>query len=176
MSHSPGETMIDRQRLAERIEELGRTITRDYQDRDLVVVVILKGSFIFAADLVRAIDLPMAIEFIGVSSYTGTASTGHVRLTTDLTTDVMGRDLLLIEDIVDTGRTLKYLQELLQVRRPNSLKIATMLSKPDARVVACEPDYVGFEIKNEFVVGYGLDLDQKYRALPEIRRINGDDA
>jgi hypoxanthine phosphoribosyltransferase len=123
------------------------------------------------ADLVRKISCPMNIEFIGVSSYEGTSSTGEVRITSDLYQEIRGRHVLVVEDIVDTGRTVDFLLDVLRVRGPKSLKICTLLSKPDAHIMNNKVDYVGFEITNEFVVGYGLDLDGNYREIPYIAQI-----
>jgi hypoxanthine phosphoribosyltransferase len=132
---------------------------------------VLKGAFVFVSDLIRAIELPLAVEFIGVSSYAGTQSTGHVRLTHDLTADIRDRNVLLVEDIIDSGRTLDYLIDILSVRRPKRLAVATLLSKPEMHVMHNRVDYIGFEIAKEFVIGYGLDLDQQYRNLPYIAQV-----
>ena len=159
--------------LEKRIKELGQQITDDHRrHQDLVVIGVLKGSFIFVADLVRALDLPIEVEFIGVSSYKGTQSTGEVRITHDLSVEIRDRPVLLVEDIVDTGTTIDFLLDTLRVRQPASLKIATLLSKPEVHKMRHPLDYVGFEISKEFVVGYGLDLDGRYRELPEIRQLN----
>ena len=164
-------TLFSAEQIQKRIREIGATITRDYQGQEVVLVGVLKGSFIFLADLARAIDLPIRIEFIGVASYVGTKSTGHVRITTDLTADIINRHVLLIEDIVDSGTTIDYLINTLKVRNPKSLKVCTFLSKPTAHQMKTRLDYVGFEISREFVVGYGLDLDGAYRGLPEIKQV-----
>jgi len=163
--------LFDEAAIAKRVEELGKQITKDHAGEELVVVGVLKGSFIFVADLIRKIDLPIEVEFIGVSSYEGTKSTGEVRITSDLYSEIKGRNVLLVEDIVDTGRTIDFLLETLNVRGPKSLKICTLLSKPEAHVMKHEIDYVGFEITNEFVIGYGLDLDGKYREIPFIAQV-----
>lgn len=164
-------TLFSKETLRQRIAELGQTISTDYAGQKIVVIGVLKGSFIFLADLVRAIKLPMEIEFIGVSSYEGTSSTGEVRITNDLTVEVQGKDVLLVEDIVDTGNTIDFLLDTLSVRKPKSLKIAALLSKPEAHQMNHNIDYIGFEISKEFVVGYGLDLDGNFRGIPEIRQI-----
>ncbi len=166
--------LFDEATLGRRVEELGAQISRDYGDSSIVVVGVLKGSFIFLADLVRYISLPTEIEFIGVSSYQGTESTGHVQITQDLRREIKGRHVLLVEDIVDTGLTMDYLVATLTVRKPASLKICTLLSKPETQLMKAQLDYVGFEISREFVVGYGLDLDEAYRNLPYIAQIHGD--
>ena len=163
--------LFDENRIAARIKELGAEITADNAGEPLVCVGVLKGAFIFLADLVRAIDLPVTVEFIGVASYAGTKSTGHVRLTHDLTADIKNKHVLLVEDIIDTGHTIDYLLETLKVRGPKSLKVATFLSKPEAHDMNNRLDYVGFEISKEFVIGYGLDLDQYYRNLPYLGQV-----
>jgi hypoxanthine phosphoribosyltransferase len=158
--------LISEAELRARVAELGAAITRDYQGKPLVVIGVLKGSFIFLADLVRAIDLPLSVDFIGISSYQGTASTGVVQITSDLTRPIEGKDVLLVEDIVDTGLTMKYLLENLGTRRPSSVRIAALLEKPARARVKIDVQYRGFEIPDEFVVGYGLDWDGKLRNLP----------
>jgi len=165
------EPLFDTKTIAARIAALGAQITRDYQGEPLVCVGVLKGAFIFLADLVRAIDLPVTVEFIGVASYSGAHSTGHVRLTYDLAADIQDKHVLVIEDIIDTGHTIDYLIETLKVRAPKSLKIAAFLSKPEAHQMHHKIDYVGFEISREFVIGYGLDLDQFYRNLPMLAQV-----
>lgn len=157
--------------IAKRVRELGAQISSDYVGESLVCVGVLKGAFVFLADLVRAIQVPCAIEFIGVASYAGTASTGHVRLTHDLSTDIEGKNVLLVEDIIDTGRTVDYLMGNLGIRGPRSIKVATFLSKPEAHVLKTSIDYVGFEISKEFVIGYGLDLNQDFRHLPYLAQV-----
>ena len=160
--------LITEAELRARVAALGAQIARDYQGRSLVVIGVLKGSFIFLADLVRAIDLPISIDFIGISSYQGTHSTGVVQITSDLTRPIEGKNVLLVEDIVDTGLTMKYLLENLATRLPTSVKIAALLEKPSRAQVKIDIDYKGFVIPDEFVVGYGLDWDGKMRNLPFI--------
>ncbi len=151
-----------------RIEELGRSIDRDYPE-GVHMVAILKGSFIFLADLARAISRPTRIDFIGISSYgKGKTSSGEVKLTKDLDASIEGSDVLVVEDIVDSGITLTYLLHVLQQRKPRSLQIAALLDKPERRVRPVEVTYVGFQIPDEFVVGYGLDHDERYRNLPDV--------
>ncbi len=152
--------------LQARVKALGAEITRDHPQRPLVVVGVLKGSFIFLADLVRAIDLPISIDFIGISSYQGTRSTGVVQITSDLTRPIDGKDVLLVEDIVDTGLSMRYLLDNLATRHPASVKVCALLEKPARAVVKVPIRYRGFEIGDEFVVGYGLDWDGKLRNLP----------
>jgi hypoxanthine phosphoribosyltransferase len=162
------DVLISREDLAARVRALGEQITRDHGGRPLVVVGVLKGSFIFLADLVRAIDLPISIDFIGISSYQGTSSSGVVQITSDLTRPIEGKDVLLVEDIVDTGLTMQYLLDNLATRRPASVKVCALLEKPSRARVKVPVDYRGFVIGDEFVVGYGLDWDGKLRNLPFI--------
>ena len=160
-------TLMDASQLASRVKELGAQITQDYAGRDLVVVVVLKGSFVFASDLVRAIDLPLSIDFLACRSYgDGTESSGVVQITSDLTRPIEGKDVLVVEDIVDTGLTMKYLLENLETRRPRSVKLASLLHKPARTRVPVAIDYLGFTIDDVFVVGYGLDHAEKHRNLP----------
>jgi hypoxanthine phosphoribosyltransferase len=158
--------LISEAELRARVAELGAAITRDYDGKPLVLIGVLKGSFIFLADLVRAVDLPLSVDFIGISSYQGTSTTGVVQITSDLTRPIEGKDVLLVEDIVDTGLTMKYLLENLATRRPASVRIAALLEKPARARVKIDVHYRGFEIPDEFVVGYGLDWDGKLRNLP----------
>ena len=159
--------MISAERVAERVQELAAQITREYSGRSLVLLSVLKGSFIFAADLARAIALPVRIEFLGVRSYgADTKSSGVVQITQDLTQPVEGVDLLIVEDIVDTGLTLSYLREQLRSRNPASIKVAALLHKPARIQREVEIDYLGFTIDDVFVVGYGLDYAERYRNLP----------
>ncbi|MCA9524296.1 MAG: hypoxanthine phosphoribosyltransferase [Myxococcales bacterium] len=161
--------LISRDRLQARISELGAQITEDYRGRELVLICVLKGSFLFTADLSRRIELPIEIDFLGVSSYgDSTSSSGVVQITSDLTHPIGGKEVLLVEDIVDTGLTMTYLLENLQTRRPNSVRICTLLYKNIEKNHHLTIDYCGFEIPPEFVVGYGLDYMQKYRNLDYI--------
>jgi hypoxanthine phosphoribosyltransferase len=164
--------LFEAARIAARVKELGAQITKDFAGEPVVCVGVLKGAFIFLADLVRAIDLPTTVEFIGVASYSGTKSTGRVRLTLDLSADIKGKNVLLVEDIIDTGHTIDYLLDTLKVREPKQLKVAAFLSKPEAHEMHNQIDYVGFEISREFVIGYGLDLDQYYRNLPFLGQVS----
>jgi hypoxanthine phosphoribosyltransferase len=157
--------------IQKRVTDLGRQITHDFNGEPVVVVGVLKGAFMFTADLVRAIKCPVIVDFIGCASYSGTRSTGTVRITHDLSTDIVGKNILLVEDIIDTGRTLDYLIRILKERNPKTLKLCTLLDKPAAREVPVNVDYFGFSISNEFVIGYGLDLDQRYRELPFIAQV-----
>jgi hypoxanthine phosphoribosyltransferase len=160
--------LLSQEQLARRIAEIGAAITRDYAGRPLKLVGVLKGSYVFMADLSRAIDLPVKVDFIGTSSYQGTKSSGVVRITSDLSRPIEGEDLLLVEDIVDTGLTMKYLLENLRTRRPASVRVCALLRKPSRAQVEVPVDYVGFDIPDEFVVGFGLDWDGRFRNLPYI--------
>ena len=160
------ETLIDAGTIEAKVRELGAKITEDYRDQPLVVIPVLKGSFVFAADLARAIDLPVTIDFFGCRSYEGTRTTGVVQTTLDLSHSIEGRHVLIVEDIVDTGLTMKYMLENLGTRRPRSLKLASLLSKPARRTVETPIHYLGFEIDDVFIIGYGLDFDDLYRNLP----------
>lgn len=163
------EVFFDEATIAARIAELGEEITRDYAGRELMLISVLRGSYIFMADLTRHIDLPCTVDFMAISSYgSGTTSSGQVRIIKDLTDDVEGRDILVIEDILDSGNTLSYLLELLKARKPASLSLCTLLDKPSRRIKEVDVKYTGFVIPDEFVVGYGLDYAEKYRNLPYI--------
>jgi len=155
--------------IARRVDELGAEITADYRGRDLLVVGILKGSTIFLADLVRAVDLPLFLDFVAISSYGhSTTSSGVVRILKDLEESIEGRHVLIVEDIVDTGLTLNYLRENFLARGPASLRICALLDKPSRRKVTVPLDYLGFTIPDEFVVGYGLDYGERYRNLRDV--------
>jgi hypoxanthine phosphoribosyltransferase len=159
--------LISEERLQARIEELAAAITADYKDTHPVLVCVLKGAVFFIADLVRRLPFDLEIEFMAVSSYGGaTDSSGVVRILKDLDTDIDGRHVLIVEDIIDSGLTLQYLTRSLKARNPASLEVVTLLSKPARRVAELECRYTGFEIPDEFVVGYGLDYAEKYRNMP----------
>lgn len=161
--------LVTEQELNEINARLGKQITEDFKDKNLLVLGILKGCVFFMTDLVRQINLPLSIDFMSVSSYgAGTESTGRVKITKDIDIDLNGYDVLLVEDILDSGRTLNYVSEILKTRGANSIRIATLLDKPERRVAPIAPDYVGCDVPDEFVVGYGLDYNQKYRNLPYI--------
>ena len=163
------EVLLSKEELENIVKELGRKITEDYKGKNLFLITVLKGASIFMADLMRAIDLPCEIEFMVLSSYgSGTTSTGSVKIVKDIDLPLEGKDVLIVEDILDTGFTLDFLFNLLQKRNPNSVEICTLLDKPDRRKVQVEAKYTGREIPDEFVVGYGLDYDEKYRNLPFI--------
>jgi hypoxanthine phosphoribosyltransferase len=163
---TPVDVLIPEEDLRARVAAMGAEITRDYADKPLVLIGVLKGSFIFLADLIRAIQLPVMVDFIGISSYQGTRSTGVVQITSDLTRPIEGKHVLLVEDIVDTGLTMRYLLDNLGTRRPESVRIAALLEKPSRAQVKIPIDYRGFVIGDDFVVGYGLDWDGKLRNLP----------
>ena len=159
--------MISAARIHERVREIGAQIARDYAGKPLVLVAALKGSFLFVADLARAIDLPLRIDFLGLRSYgAGTETSGVVQITHDLTSPVAGEDVLVVEDIVDTGLTMRYLLENLETRHPASLRVCALLHKPARARVEVPIDYLGFTIEDRFVVGYGLDYGERYRNLP----------
>ena len=163
------EIYFTEQQLAEKVAELGARITADYQGKNPLIVSVLKGSYVFMADLTRAIDVPCNIDFMVVSSYgMGTKTTGEVQIIKDIEQPIDGRDLLLVEDILDSGVTLHYLMQVLKARGANSIRLCTLLSKPARHKVEVPIDYLGFEIPDEFVVGYGLDYAEKYRNLPYI--------
>ena len=168
-SHTPGRILIPENRILARVSELGAEIKKDYEGRSLVLLVVLKGSFVFAADLARAIDLPLTIEFLGVQSYgDSTESSGVVRITLDLGRPIEGEDVLIVEDIVDTGLTSRYLRDQMTARKPASVKLCALLHKPSRAVVPVTIDYLGFTIEDVFVVGYGLDAAQQYRNLADL--------
>jgi hypoxanthine phosphoribosyltransferase len=169
------EILIDERTLTARVQEMGASIRRDYgPDTPVHLVAVLKGAFMFLADLMRSIDGPVTCDFMAVSSYgAGKSSSGEVRVTKDLDRVLQGRDVIVVEDIVDTGLTLSYLQEILRAREPRSIRTACLLSKPSRRTVEVAVEYVGFTIEDRFVVGYGLDYDERYRNLPYIGVLNG---
>lgn len=172
-----GRPIVTQEQMRTRIKDLGREIAADYADKDLILVGILKGAFAFYADLARAIRIPLRVDFLVVTSYGSRAKTsGKVKMVTDLTEDIAGRDVLLVEDIVDSGLTLQHLIKTLSKRKPRSIKACALLSKPDRRQVAVQVAYVGFEIPDKYVVGYGLDYQQKYRNLPYLAVLDKVDA
>ncbi len=171
MSYYDGkvDVMFSEEQVRARVRELGAQIAKDYANEDLTVVTVLKGSMLFAADLVRAIDLPLQMDFLGLSSYGGgTETSGVVRITSDLSRPIQGKHVLVVEDIIDTGLTMSFLLENLQTRHPKSVKICTLLEKPSRAKVQVPIDYKGFVIPDAFVVGYGLDYDERYRNVPFI--------
>ena len=155
--------------LRRRIRELGAQIAADYAGRTPMLVSVLRGSYIFMADLTRAIDLDLTVDFMAVSSYgAGTVSSGQVEIKKDLSDTIEGRDLIIVEDILDSGNTLHYLMEVLQARKPASIRLCTLMDKPERRTKPITADYVGFTIPDAFIVGYGLDYDERYRNLPYV--------
>ncbi len=161
--------VITEENINRRVAEIGSAITREYQDKDLVIIGILKGAFIFMADLVRKIDLPIEVDFVRLQSYgSGMESSGQVTITKDVELSLKDKHVLIVEDIVDTGYTLKYLKEVLSLHETASVKICCLIDKKERRKVDIEVEYVGFEIEKGFLVGYGLDYDEQYRQLPGI--------
>lgn len=162
-----GRPIVTQEEMRARIKELGKQIAADYAGKDLVLVGVLKGAYAFYADLARAIRIPMRVDFLVVTSYAGRPKTsGKVKIVTDLTEDIKGKDVLLVEDIVDSGLTVQYLIKKLAKEKPKSIRICTLLSKPERRTIEVPLDYIGFKIPNKYVIGYGLDYQQKYRNLP----------
>ena len=159
--------LLTKEQLSEIVEKMGEQISNDYKGKNLMVVGVLKGSVVFMADLMRSITIPCKIDFMSVSSYgSGTKSSGAVKIIKDLDIDLSGYDLLIVEDILDSGNTLSYLKNMLSARKPASIKICTLLDKPSRRTANITADYVGAVIPDEFVIGYGLDYDEYYRNLP----------
>lgn len=166
--------LIPEKDVAARIEEMGRQISEDYEGKQVHLICVLKGGVFFMCELAKKINVPVSLDFMSVSSYgDGTSSNGVVRIVKDLDESMEGKDVLVVEDIIDSGRTLSYLLEILEKRKPKSMRLCTLLDKPDRRVRDVKVDYVGFEIPDEFVVGYGLDYAQKYRNLPYIGIVDG---
>ncbi|MBU2646045.1 hypoxanthine phosphoribosyltransferase [bacterium] len=160
--------LISSRKIKNRVAELGREISTAYAGKEIVMVVLLRGSFVFAADLIRVLEPETVVDFMVVSSYQGENTSGEVRILKDLADNIHGRHILIVEDIVDTGLTLNKILTLLQSRSPQSIAICSMLNKPSRRIQPVDLQYVGFEVEDQFVVGYGLDMDQKYRQLPYI--------
>lgn len=161
-------TLLTREEVEKRIKELAKEIEKDYCGKDLLVIGLLKGSIMFMSDLIKEMDLPVMIDFMSVSSYSGTTSTGVINVLKYTDISVKDKDVLIVEDIIDTGLTLSHVKKLLEDRGAKSLKICTLLDKPSRRTIEMKGDYVGFEIPDEFVVGYGLDYDQHHRNLPYV--------
>jgi hypoxanthine phosphoribosyltransferase len=161
--------LVPRKEIETAVKHLAKEITRDYRDKNPVILCILKGSFVFTADLVRLLDFPLEVEFVRCSSYTsGTQSSGKVKLAPGLRSDLKGRHVVVVEDIVDTGITLSFLLSYLKKKKPASLKLCALADKPSRRTGVLEIDYRGFTVPDKFVVGYGMDCDEKYRNLPDI--------
>jgi hypoxanthine phosphoribosyltransferase len=163
------EVLISKEQIAQRVRELGEQIEHDYQNKELVLLGVLKGSFLFISDLARAIDLPLSVDFIGLSSYgEATESSGVVKITSDLSRPIENKHVVIVEDIVDTGLTMRYLLDNLATRLPSSVKLCTLLHKPSRARTKIPIDYLGFQIEDRYVVGYGLDAAEKYRNIPFI--------
>ena len=163
------EILITKEALAAKVQEMGKQISEDYRGRDLLMISVLKGSVVFMADLMRAVDIPVSVDFMNVSSYgSGSKTSGIVKIVKDLDIPIEGVDLLIVEDILDSGKTLNYLKQILAARKPASIAVAALLNKPERRQVDVRPDYIGFTIPDEFVVGYGLDFNECYRNLPYV--------
>ena len=160
--------LLSKDEIESKLTEIGKKISEDYSGKEPVFVGILKGCFIFMADLMRHIDVNCSVDFMAVSSYDGTSSTGAVKINKDLSQDINGKDIILVEDILDSGVTLNYIKNYLSVRQPNSIKIVTLLDKPARRKADIKADYFCFDVPDAFVVGYGLDYNEKYRNLPYI--------
>ncbi len=169
MHEDVSEILYTKEQLAAIVQRMGKQITEDYQDKNLFLVCVLKGSLVFMSDLMRAIDLPCAVDFLSVSSYgSGTTSSGEVQLIKDLTCPLADKDLLIVEDILDSGLTLSFLLKTLSARGPRSIRLCTLLDKPERRKAPVQADYVGSQVADKFIVGYGLDYAEKYRNLPYI--------
>jgi hypoxanthine phosphoribosyltransferase len=165
-------TYIKEEDIQKKVKEIGQTLTKKFKGQSVVAICILKGSFVFYSDLIRNLDTDVQCEFFGVASYHGgTSSSGEVKVTLDLSTPLEGKDVILVEDIVDTGLTMNYLKNAILSRKPKSLTTVALLEKPDALKVPCEVDHIGFKIPNDFVVGYGLDYQGLYRNLPYIAQV-----
>ncbi len=163
------EILLDSATIARRVEDLGKQISAEYRDRPLHLIGILKGSWVFLADLIRHLDLPVTVDFLGFASYgDGQSTSGQVKITKDLDSSIEGLDVLVVEDILDTGHTFHYLRAVLSRRKPRSMKVVTLLDKPSRRINPVTADFVGFTIPDAFVVGYGLDYAQRYRELPDV--------
>jgi len=169
------EIMISEEEISQKVKQIGARISSDYNGESVIVVGVLTGAFIFAADLIRELTVPVEkVDFVHVSSYKGDQSTGNFIFKKDLSCDIEGKNVLLVEDIIDTGRTLKKLREILMLRNPKSIKICTAFDKPSRRVTELVPDYNCFTIPDEFIVGYGLDYDDKYRQFKDVRIVRKD--
>ncbi len=165
----PIKEFLSEEKIQKRIKEIADQINKDFEGKELIVIVVLKGAFIFAADLIRQLNMPVHVDFLEVSSYGDSLETsGVIKVKRDVSLNINGENVLVIEDIIDTGLTIKRIKELLEIKEPNALKFAAFLNKPESRRVEIDVDYVGFDIPNYFVVGYGLDYAQNYRQLPYV--------
>lgn len=164
-----GKPLVPQREIEKRVREIGAKITSDYEGKELMMICLLKGAYVFFADLVRTIHIPVSVDFMIVSSYGDrTSSSGAVKIISDITTDIKGKDVLIVEDIIDSGLTLDYLYKNLKARKPDTLRICALLNKAERRKYDVQLDYVGFKVPNKFVIGYGLDYQDKYRNLPYI--------
>ena len=168
MTNDIERVLLSEEEIRQKVSEIGMQISRDFEGKNPIFIGVLKGCFIFMADLMWQVCIPCSMDFMAVSSYSGVSSTGAVKINKDLSEDVLGRHLILVEDILDSGVTLNYLKQYLSVRRPASIHIATLLDKPARRKADIQPDYSCFQVPDAFVVGYGLDYDERYRNLPYI--------
>ncbi len=168
MQNSIERVLITEEQIRNRIQELGQQLTADYEGKNPIFVGVLKGVVVFFSDMIRAVPIPSQIDFMAVSSYSGVSSTGVIKMKQDLTADITGRHVVILEDILDSGLTLKHTVEYLKTKNPASVKICTFLDKPEGRKADIEADYVGFTVPNLFVVGYGLDYNEKFRNLPYV--------
>jgi hypoxanthine phosphoribosyltransferase len=168
--------LIEKNKIDDTVKKLGGMISRDYADKNPVMVGVLKGAFMFMADLLRSIDIPCEVDFLSIQSYNGRSSSGVVRLLSDLTVNITGRHVILVEDVIDTGRTVSYILENLKTRKPDSLVVCTLLDKQETRQVDIGLEYVGFRIPDVFVVGYGLDYENNYRHLDYIGVLDGSES
>src|SRR3954470_4588142 len=175
LERAVGEVLIDEETLASRVAELGAEVSADYEGRDLLLIGVLKGAVFFMADLMRRLAVPCEVDFMAISSYgASTDSSGIVRILKDLDINIEGRDVLVVEDIIDSGLTLSYLMRMLGSRNPASLEVCALLTKPERREIDVRVRYTGFEIPNEFVIGYGLDFGERYRNLPYVAVLDPD--
>lgn len=168
------DVLINESRIEKRLDEMAKEIDKAYEGKEIILIGILKGSVVFMVELAKRMKTKVQFEFIEVSSYKGTESTGKVKIVKDIKNSIEGKDVLIVEDIIDTGITLTFLKEYLLLKKPNSLKIATLLSKPSRRIKELDVDYIGFKIEDKFVIGYGLDYNQNYRNLPYIGYVNSE--
>ena len=168
------DVLINESRIEKRLDEMAKEIDKAYEGKEIILIGILKGSVVFMVELAKRMKTKVQFEFIEVSSYEGTESTGRVKIIKDIKNSIEGKDVLIVEDIIDTGITLTFLKEYLLLKKPNSLKIATLLSKPSRRIKELDVDYIGFKIEDKFVIGYGLDYNQNYRNLPYIGYVNSE--
>lgn len=164
----PGNVLLTEKEIKKKVKELAKRVSLDYKEEEVIMVGVLKGAFVFLSDLMRKVKFPVKVDFMAVKSYRGTETTGKVKVLLDLREDVRGKNVLIVEDIVDTGITLNAVKRILERRKPKSLRICALLDKKERRVIDVKVDYIGFAIPNKFVVGYGLDIEGKYRNLPHV--------